>query len=197
MGAKELEEELVNLIAAYNNLRDTYLIVFVTSTQKRIPEAQLEQDDYYMIADMLSQQKGNDKLDFYIETPGGSGETAEEIVRFLHSNFKHVTFVVSGEAKSAGTIMVLSGHEIFMTDTGSLGPIDAQIYIQRFLSSAYDYMEWVEEKQKIANTTGALNTFDAIMVAQISPGELNGVFNSLQFAKDLVIERLSNYKIDN
>jgi hypothetical protein len=55
-------------------------------------------------------------------------------------------------------------------------------------------MEWVEEKKKIAEKEGTLNTFDAIMTAQISPGELNGVNNSLQFAKDLVIEWLSKYK---
>lgn len=40
----------------------------------------------------------------YIETPGGSGETAEEVVKFLRNNFDTVSFVVSGEAKSAGTI---------------------------------------------------------------------------------------------
>ena len=62
----------------------------------------------------------------YIETPGGSGETAEEVVKFLRNNFDTVSFVVSGEAKSAGTIIVLSGDEILMTETGSLGPIDAQ-----------------------------------------------------------------------
>ena len=63
----------------------------------------------------------------YIETPGGSGETAEEVVKFLRNNFDTVSFVVSGEAKSAGTIIVLSGDEILMTETGSLGPIDAQM----------------------------------------------------------------------
>ncbi|HBZ35815.1 MAG TPA: peptidase [Rikenellaceae bacterium] len=194
LGANELENELVRLISEYNKLQGTYLVVFVTSTQKRILEAQLDQDDYFMIADMLSSQKGGDRLDFYIETPGGSGETAEEIVRFLHSNFTKVNFVVSGEAKSAGTIMVLSGHEIFMTDTGSLGPIDAQIYIGRSQSSAYDYMAWVEEKQEKAEATQSLNPFEAIMVAQISPGELNGVSNSLEFAKDLVVEWLTKYK---
>ncbi len=64
---------------------------------------------------------------FTLETSGGSGEAAEEIVRFIHSKFDSISFVIAGQAKSAGTIMALSGHEIFMTDSGSLGPIDAQI----------------------------------------------------------------------
>ena len=35
-----------------------------------------------------------------------------------------------------------------MTETGSLGPIDAQMRIGRSVISAYDYMEWVEEKKR-------------------------------------------------
>ena len=84
-----------------------------------------------------------------------------------------------------------------MCDTGSLGPIDAQVRIGRGMVSAYDYKEWVDEKQKEAAKTGKLNPFDAIMVAQISPGELKGVINSLEFAKDLVTDWLKRYKFRN
>ena len=75
---------------------------------------------------MLAGKRGFQRIDMYIETPGGSGETAEEVAKFLRNNFDTVSFVVCGEAKSAGTIIVLSGDEILMTETGSLGPIDAQ-----------------------------------------------------------------------
>jgi len=84
--------------------------------------------------------------------------------------------------------LALSGDEIFMTETGSLGPIDAQLRIGRTVGSAYDYMEWVHEKKMEAQENGMLNPFDATMVAQISPSELKGVYNSLEFAKDIVKE---------
>ena len=192
--ALELESELLKLISEYNRLRDTFLFVYSTAIGEPIPAIALEQADFYVIRDLLASKKDLQKVDMYIETPGGSGETAEEIVRFLHNNFETVSFVVSGEAKSAGTIIVLSGNEILMTETGSLGPIDAQIKIGRSIVSAYDYMEWVKEKRKEAEKQGALNPFDATMIAQISPGELGSVFHSLNFAKDLVIEWLENYK---
>jgi len=195
LSGSELESELLKLISEYNKLRDTYLFVYATAIGKQIPALPLEQTDFYIIHDLLADQKGlKKKVDMYIETPGGSGETAEEIVRFLHNNFKTVSFVVSGEAKSAGTIMVLSGDEILMTETGSLGPIDAQIKVGRSVVSAYDYKEWVEEKRKKAEEQGSLNPFDAVMVAQITPGELGSVFNALKFAEDLVIEWLTKYK---
>jgi len=116
---------------------------------------------------------------------------------FLRDNFNDINFVVSGEAKSAGTIMVLSGDEISMTKSGSLGPIDAQIRIGRSVISAYDYVEWIEKKREEAEKMGKLNPFDATMVAQISPGELSSVNNSLHFAKDLVIAWLPKYKFKN
>jgi len=192
--AKWLREELVRLIKDYNSQRDTFLLVYAAAMAKRNQSIGLEQQDYYMLHDMLSAHSGLKKLDVYIETPGGSGEAAEEIVKLLHSTAHRVTFVVSGEAKSAGTIAVLSGNDILMTDTGSLGPIDAQVRIGRSIVSAHDYKKWVEEKRQEAAQTGALNPFDATMVAQISPGELLGTYNKLSFAEELVTKWLSEYK---
>lgn len=194
MSGRELEVELLRLVSEYNKLRGTYLFVYAAALGKPIPAVPIEQADFYVIHDLLSDKKDSDKVDIYLETPGGSGGTAEEIVKFLRNNFDTVSFVVSGEAKSAGTIIVLSGDEILMTETGSLGPIDAQVKIGRSVVSAYDYIEWVDEKRKETEKQGVLNPFDATMVAQITPGELSGVFHALEYAKDLVIEWLVKYK---
>ena len=147
----DLEKQLLDLIKKYNEIRKTYLIVYASASGKPIPDNSLNQDDYFMLHDLLG-DISHKNLDMYIETRGGSGEAAEEIVRFLHDHFENISFVVSGEAKSAGTIVVLSGHEIFMTETGSLGPIDAQVRIGRSTSSAYDFMEWVNKKKEGRST---------------------------------------------
>lgn len=194
--AKDLENELFGLIKKYNAIRKTNLIIYAGAIGKPVPDIALCMDDYYILSDMLREVTSN-KLDFYIETPGGSGETAEEIVRCLRSRFDDVTFVVSGQAKSAGTLLVLSGNEIIMTESGSLGPIDAQVQIGRSRVSAYDYVEWVKEKQIEAQKNKKLNPFDATMVAQISPGELSGVEHSLKYAEDLAVDWLTNYKFKN
>lgn len=193
----DLQAELLSLISRYNEIRGTFLMVFASAIGKPIQDIALCQEDYYIIADLLKDKKSITNLDLYLETPGGSGEAAEEIVNFLREHFSNVTFVVSGEAKSAGTIMVLSGDEILMTKTGSLGPIDAQMRIGRTVISAFDYSEWVEEKYKEAQNKGKLNSFDAIVIAQISPGELKGVLHSLKFAEDLVVGWLQQYKFKN
>jgi len=197
LSGPELENELIRLISKYNKLRNTYLLVFSSAIGKPIPDIQLNQSDYFVIYDLLRNKKEYKKIDIYLETPGGKGETAEEIVRFLRDNFEYISFVISGEAKSAGTIMALSGNEILMTGSGSLGPIDAQILIGRTTISAYDYLQWVEEKRKEAEENRKLNPVDATMIAQITPGELGNVFNALKFAEELVVEWLQKYKFKN
>lgn len=194
VGGPGLEVELLNLIEKYNQERGRYLFIYAAALGKRIPEVPLDMSDYYMFHDLLVGKKGVREIDVYIETPGGSGEAAEEIVKFLHNKFDSVSFLTSGEAKSAGTIMILSGDDILMTETGSLGPIDAQIQVGRSIQSAYDYTEWVDLKRDEAAKTGKLNPFDATMVAQITPGELGSALNSLKYAEDLVVEWLVKYK---
>lgn len=198
LGILELRNELRRLIKEYNSYTGRYLFVYASDfTKGRIGiDVSLMQDDFYTIQDILRESK-KDVLDFYIETPGGSGETAEEIAKFLHKKFKEVNFVIAGEAKSAGTILALSGDNIYMCETGSLGPIDAQVRIGRMTISAHDYVSWVEDKRKEAEKTGRLSPFDATMIAQISPGEIYGVINSLEFAKDLVKKWLVDYKFKN
>lgn len=192
---QQLIDELVKLIQEYNDKYSTYLVVYATDKDKDAPltAKMLSNRDYQVLFDMLK-DTSQDSLDFYVETPGGSGEAAEDIVKLTRRNFKKVHFIIAGEAKSAGTLMVLSGNEISMTDSGSLGPIDAQMGIGRTTISAHDYMDWVKTKQKAYDKKREVSPFDAIMIAQISPGELVGVENALQYAHDLVVEWLPKYK---
>jgi len=196
MSILDWEKELISLIKKYNLYTNRFLFVYVSSLNKPIPDTMLNMEDYYLIHGILK-NVSSDKLDFYIESGGGSGEAAEEIAKCLHSKFSNVNFIVSGEAKSAGTILVLSGDEISMTETGSLGPVDAQVPIGRFRVSAHDYLRWIDEKRLEARNNNALNPLDATMIAQISPGELQGVHEALNFAKDLIIEWLPKYKFKN
>ena len=194
-----MHKELHKLIKDYTFKRGNFLFVYSAdidgSASKNI-NISLNQDDFYIIQDMLKNSKFS-KIDFYIETPGGSGESAEEIAKFLHSKFSEVNFIIAGEAKSAGTILALSGHTISMTDTGSLGPIDAQVKIGRTFISAHDYNEWITKKKREAEKYNGLNPVDAVIISQISPGEIERMVNSLEFAKDLVTKWLVKYKFKN
>jgi len=86
LSGPELEAELLRLIGEYNRYRGTYLFVYAAAFNKPVRDAGLVQEDYYAFFDMLSHRADVQRLDVYMETPGGSGETAEEIVRFLRAS---------------------------------------------------------------------------------------------------------------
>lgn len=198
LGVMQMQAELKRLISEYNKHTQRSMFIYASDLNKGSMgiDVSLVQDDFYVVEDVLRNYPSN-IIDFYLETPGGSGEAAEEIARFLHKKFGNVNFVIAGEAKSAGTILALCGDNILMCDTGSLGPIDAQVRVGRSVVSAYDYKKWIDQKITEAKTNGRLNAFDSTIIAQISPGEISGIVNSLEFAKDLVKEWLKTYKFKN
>lgn len=194
---QDLGNEQQAIIRRFNERYNCYLLVYASATEKAgIPENQIMRSDFEAIYDLLMNVNA-EKVMVYLETNGGSGEAAKEIADFLHDKFKEVCFLITGQAKSAGTILALSGDEIYMTGCGALGPIDAQVKVGRYPSSAYGYMKWVNEKRKEAANDGRLNPFDAQMVAQIAPQEIEGVNSALNFAINCVKEWLPKYKFKN
>jgi len=83
-----LQQELERLVKAYNSYTGRYLLIYASDFNKAkqgVPDISMDQDDFYNIQDIL-RESAETKIDVYLETPGGSGEAAEEIARFLHKN---------------------------------------------------------------------------------------------------------------
>ncbi|MGA8809607.1 MAG: hypothetical protein WB973_17185 [Thermoanaerobaculia bacterium] len=67
-------------------------------------------------------------VDVLIHSPGGSPEATERIVSLLRNRFKEtVCFLVPHSAYSAATMLALSGNEVVLHPSATLGPIDPQV----------------------------------------------------------------------
>ncbi|RTR27632.1 Clp protease ClpP [Robertmurraya yapensis] len=150
-------------------------------------------DDLLAINDQLSNLNGN-ALDIIIETPGGSGEVAEDIVKLIREKYDDVAIIIPGWAKSAGTIIAMSCDEILMEPASALGPIDAQITRNGKTFSAEALLKGMDEIKAEVTSTNNLNMAYIPILQGISPGELQGAKNALDFAKVLVKEWLIKYK---
>lgn len=76
LGLIDLQNELQRLIKLYNTHTERYMFVYAADINKgrtRGIDVSMVQDDFYNIQDML-RESTQKKIDFYIETPGGSGE---------------------------------------------------------------------------------------------------------------------------
>ncbi len=67
------------------------------------------------------------KIDVIIHSPGGRPDATERIVSILRNRFEQVSFLIPHSAYSASTMLALSGDEIILHPSATLGPVDPQI----------------------------------------------------------------------
>src|SRR6266567_2493189 len=70
-------------------------------------------------------------IDILLHSPGGSAEATESVVELLRNRFSHIRFIIPNVAKSAATMMAMSGEQLLLDDRSELGPTDPQmIFVQ-------------------------------------------------------------------
>jgi len=196
LNSDELIKERKAQLKRISEIRKRDVLVFAADLNKRIAEISINYSDLLPIKDQLDNLHG-DKLDLIIETPGGSGEVAEDIVKLLRNKYKDVAVIIPGWAKSAGTIIAMSGNEILMEPNSALGPIDAQLTWQGKTFSAQALLDGLDKTKEEVEKTGTLNKAYIPILQGMSLGEIENARNSLAFAKVLVTEWLKEYKFKN
>lgn len=194
MPVSELVAERKSYLRKISEIRGGRSIL-VYASNFRVSDAAnyIWQEDLLPLSDQLSNLDGS-SLDVIIETPGGIGEVAEDIVRMIRNKFEDVAFIIPGSAKSAGTIMVMSGDDILMEPDSSLGPIDAQMSRQGVGFSAEAFIEGLNAIKAEVDEKGTLNKAYIPILQNISPGEIQHAKNAMDFAENLVTQWLQNYK---
>jgi hypothetical protein len=138
------------------------------------------------------------RLVVIVETPGGYIEVVQRIVQVLRHHYAHVDFIVPNYAMSAGTVLVLSGDDIFMDYYAVLGPIDPQVETssgQTVTALGYleKYKEFVAKSQTNQLTTAEL----AYFVQRFDQAELYAYEQARELSVNLLIEWLAKYKFKN
>lgn len=91
------------------------------------PPISIDLADIDGFSDLVNSIDGKKEVDILLHSPGGSPEATERIVDILRSSFDNITFLIPHSAYSAATMLSLSGNEIILHSSASLGPIDPQI----------------------------------------------------------------------
>jgi len=136
------------------------------------------------------------RLVVQLETGGGFIESAERIAHVFRHHHRTVDFIVTTYAMSAGTVLVMSGDNIFMDYSSTLGPIDPQlprpgtsIYVP-----ALGYLEQFDRLIKKSRNEGLSPAELAYLLNNFDPGELYQYEQARELSIALLQEWLVKYK---
>jgi hypothetical protein len=153
---------------------------------------QIDASDKIAFHSMLEALDGP-KLDIIVHSPGGFPDATETIVEEVRRKFGHVRFIVPSYAKSAATMMVMSGNEILIDEDGELGPIDPQMLIGGGVTPAEAIKEQFQKAhEEIQADPKKVQVWFPILQA-LGPGTLVLCDNAIRQSKALVTEWLTKY----
>lgn len=127
---KQHHDLRISLIKEIEKITNRKLIVYAADFNKSHPAVpnSINQLDLTSFSDLI-EKIDDDKIDILIHSPGGSAEATEQLVSMLRENYKDIRFIIPRMAKSAATMLTLSGNKILMDDRSELGPTDPQVVI--------------------------------------------------------------------
>lgn len=174
------------------------LIVYAvacTVPNKQVPASVLMMDasDKLAFHDVTEKLRKYESVDVILHSPGGLAEAAEALVDLLRSRFKHVRFIIPTYAKSAATMLALSGDEILMHPDAELGPTDPQMYTPQGVAPAQSIIDQFEKaKEAIAKNSAELAVWLPIL-NQMGPSLLQQCRTALDLSEELVAKWLAKY----
>ncbi len=138
-------------------------------------------------------------LDVLIHSPGGSPFAAESIVKLLRSRFQPIRFVVPHTAKSAATMLALSGNEILLGEAAELGPIDPQLRVmidQRPITVPADaaIAQFAAIHKDVTTNPDSMRGWPPIL-RQYGPSFLQECMNAINLSEQLVADWLKCYML--
>jgi hypothetical protein len=149
-----------------------------------------------LVEELKSDPDTKDTLFIILNTPGGSAETVERLVKITRHHYAEVNFIIPDSAYSAGTIFCLSGDKIFMDYSSSLGPIDPQVYNGKNWVPALGYLDKVEELI-IKSIQGTISQAELLMLREQDLAMLRRHEQARDLTIALLKEWLVKYKFKN
>ena len=148
------------------------------------------------IEDLKSDAVKHNTLCIILNTPGGSAETVEKLVKITRHHYQEVYFIVPDSAYSAGTIFCMSGDKIYMDYSSLLGPIDPQVFNGKNWVPAFGYLDKVEEMIN-KSAAGNLTQAELIMLREQDLAMLRRHEQARDLTVALLKEWLVKYKFKN
>ncbi len=105
---------------------ERYLLVWLDRTE-RIERRTIAPIRRQM-EDLISQPREDVEIDVWLDSPGGDAHAAYKLALMARASASRVRVVIPDFAKSAATLLAVSGDEIYLAPGADMGPLDAQMH---------------------------------------------------------------------
>lgn len=146
---------------------------------------------------LLKKKGQKSRLCVLLTTNGGDAITVERLVNIFRHNYDEVDFIVPDHAYSAGTILCMSGDNIYMDYNSVLGPIDPQVSNKdgRFVP-ALGYLEKINKLlEKAQNET--ISQAEFLILKDFDLAEISLYEQAVNLTEVLLVDWLATYKFKN
>lgn len=193
--AQDSNVRRIELIREIEQITGRPFLVYVADPNKQ--ESALKLEDKTGFSDLIQDIPGPE-VDVMINSLGGFAEATESIVGMLRAKYSNVRFAIPNVAKSAATLMALSGNELLMDHRSELGPIDPQVAYPSIdgqkREPAEDILEGFKEaKEALAREGPAATPAYVPLLNKYTIGLMRSCTNAMQLSRDLADTWLRSY----
>ncbi len=204
----EIRESVVlrnqELFSRYSELSDGRRLVAYFAKIEH-PNASMQPSDVAPMTALLEREDETENLDLWINSPGGSAQTAEKIVAACRAGCSgEFRVVVPNMAKSAATMTALCADQIVMGYLSELGPIDPQVPVrvggllrhvsaQSFLDGQSAALQAVAEAQ--SNEEPVIGHLQLLNSPDMSAAWIKEMEREIKFGKDMVGKHLRRHML--
>lgn len=135
------------------------------------------------------------ELDIILHSPGGSLNSADQIVQYLRRKYKHIRVIVPQNAMSAATMVACAADEIVMGKHSALGPTDPMMVVtpnQPPVPAQSILNEFERAKNEVFENPQVI----PLWITRLSnwpPGLLTECEKAIELSEEKVAEWLKNY----
>ena len=161
--------------------------------------------NFRIVVEKIAYDKNKPKKDnlvILLQTRGGFMEIVERLVATMRAHYKKVSFIVPDYAYSAGTVLALSGDEIWMDYYSVLGPIDPQYANQDGINEPGQgllekYNEIVNQINVKLQNKKECRAEMHYLIQKFDPMQLYRIRQHRQHGVSLIVKWLPEYKFKN
>lgn len=190
-----VSEQLKKYAAELEKAMDAHLLTWLGPIQPPVDQLIRKAVEYRVKVKPRSR-----RLAVVLQTGGGYIETAERMANTFRKHYSWISFVVPNYAMSAGTVLVMSGDDIWMNYFSTLGPIDPQIERRDGREGFIPATGYLEKYKELVEKSrqGTLTTAEATYLVQnFDAAELFSYEQAQKLSVELLKEWLVRYKFKN